>query len=278
MMFGIRRNAGWNNYVEQVLTYLKTDRANKDRIKADLLDSLESRRMSGDERGPHEMLGAPKEVASNLAMRYGAEFVDYSVNEHSVFTGANVEVRRYRFDYSIGEYRSSITIGGLPLVHIIKGKNHTVVAKGIIAIGPVAIGLVAIGGMSVGLLAVGGLSLALLVALGGLAVSGLFSLGGLSISYFLAAGGAAIAYRLALGGFAMAHDVAIGTQAIAMVAGYTAKQGEFLMDNNLFSVPLPQYARKFGEVVDYVFPNYHPFLRGVIDFLMKLMWMFPGSW
>src|SRR4029453_3417207 len=58
------------------------------------------------------------------------------------------------------EYKSSTTIGGLPLVHVCSGIDPVTmrlrVARGIIAIGNVAIGVLAIGGGAIGLLTVGG--------------------------------------------------------------------------------------------------------------------------
>jgi hypothetical protein len=61
------------------------------------------------------------------------------------------------------EYRSSLAIGGWPLLHVCAGFDPVTmrprVAKGVVAIGNMAIGVVAIAGLSCGLLAVGGLSI-----------------------------------------------------------------------------------------------------------------------
>ena len=101
------------------------------------------------------------------------------------------------------EYRSKKELFGLPLVHIINGRNFTSVegkpriAKGIIAIGPMAIGGFALGGLSIGVVGVGGLGLGL-IAIGGAAIGLLFALGGFAIG-LIAIGGAAIGYY-ALGG------------------------------------------------------------------------------
>src|SRR5258708_5306406 len=50
------------------------------------------------------------------------------------------------------EYKSSVTIGGWPLVHVCSGFDPATmrlrVAKGVIAIGNVAVGVLAIGGLS----------------------------------------------------------------------------------------------------------------------------------
>ena len=94
------------------------------------------------------------------------------------------------------EYRSSATLFGLPLVHVVLGwavdptTARLRVAKGIIAVGHVALGVVALGGLAVGGVAIGGLALGLALALGGCAVGAGLSLGGLAVGYY-ALGGAA---------------------------------------------------------------------------------------
>lgn len=101
-------------------------------------------------------------------------------------------------------YSSEKKFMGLPLIAVALGPDADTgkpygVARGIIAVGDVAIGGLAVGGMSLGVLAIGGLS-AGLFCLGGLAV-GLVGLGGLAIGG-LALGGLAIGYQ-ALGGLAI---------------------------------------------------------------------------
>lgn len=87
------------------------------------------------------------------------------------------------------EYRSKRTLFGLPLVHICLGNGKLCTAKGILAIGNIALGVFALGGLSAGLFSIGGISLGLLFSLGGLSMGGL-TLGGVSVGLF------------ALGGFA----------------------------------------------------------------------------
>src|SRR3954467_4795628 len=71
------------------------------------------------------------------------------------------------------EYRSATQLGGWPLVHIAPGIDPTTRrkrgAKGIIAIGDVAVGVLAIGGVAAGAIAIGGGALGL-IALGGGAI------------------------------------------------------------------------------------------------------------
>lgn len=105
------------------------------------------------------------------------------------------------------EYRSERQLFGLPLLHIISGSRIDPatgglrVAKGIIAIGPMAVGGLALGGMSVGILSFGGVSLGL-IALGGAALGLLLAVGGGAIG-FVALGGGVIGYY-ALGGGGLA--------------------------------------------------------------------------
>lgn len=124
------------------------------------------------------------------------------------------------------EYKSKTTWFGVPLIHINVGRG-IYVAKGIIAIGNIAIGavslgLVALGGLSLGvltagLISLGALAMAVLMAVGGVAAGfvaaggaavGVLAFGGLSIGVY-AFGGLAIASRIAIGGYASGH-IAIG--------------------------------------------------------------------
>ena len=116
-------------------------------------------------------------------------------------------------------YRSEIVLFGLPLLHIAlgpDGEERYGKARGIIAIGDVAVGWLALGGRALGLIAVGGVC-AGLFAVGGLSL-GVLALGGLAIGG-LAAGGGAIGI-LAEGGGAVGA-VAQGGGA----AGYYARGG-----------------------------------------------------
>ena len=104
------------------------------------------------------------------------------------------------------EYRSRQKLFGLPLVHIARGFDPQTGrprgAKGIFAIGNIAIGVFALGGLAVGGVAFGGLSLGL-CALGGIAIGGV-SLGGMALALYLAAGGMAVSLQYAIGGMALA--------------------------------------------------------------------------
>jgi hypothetical protein len=116
--------------------------------------------------------------------------------------------------YAGFEYRSSVELLGLPLIHIAQGFDPLTrrkrVAKGIIAIGDIAVGVVAIGGVSFGGLCLGGVSLGV-ASLGGVAVGLYIALGGLAVGY-AAIGGLAIGYY-SLGGLALGpHPIGPGFQ------------------------------------------------------------------
>jgi hypothetical protein len=115
---------------------------------------------------------------------------------------------RYVYGYGPGfDYKSSITVGGWPLVHVCAGIDPDTmrprIAKGVIAIGNISIGIVAIGGLACGLITVGGASLGLLLAIGGAALGAGLSIGGLAVGS-IAIGGAAIGFQYAIGGVAIA--------------------------------------------------------------------------
>lgn len=134
-----------------------------------------------------------------IKCRYCGEFLDGRAR--------NIGPAFYAFGYPNFEYRSSVEIFGLPLVHIAQGIDPQTgmprVARGIIAIGSLAIGVLAIGGVALGVFALGGLTLGL-VALGGIAVGIAAAFGGLAVGGYLAMGGAALSLMYALGGLALA--------------------------------------------------------------------------
>ena len=133
-------------------------------------------------------------------------------------------------------YRSELSLFGLPLIHVATGTSEggrykRGVARGMIAVGDVAFGVVAVGGLAVGGIAIGGLSLGV-AALGGLALGGL-ALGGAAIGLW-ACGGMAVALYAALGGMAIAGDYAQGGVAVALHANDAAAK-EFLESNGFMA-------------------------------------------
>lgn len=129
------------------------------------------------------------------------------------------------------EYKSSITINQIPLVHINFGRGKRV-AKGIIAIGNIAIGVFSAGGVALGIFSLGGIATGLLAIAG--ASLGVLSLGGLAIGY-MALGGLAVGIY-AFGGLAIGLKFAMGGLAIGNVAvGSVAKGSHALISNGLSS-------------------------------------------
>ena len=121
------------------------------------------------------------------------------------------------------EYKSSLTVFGIPLIHIHFGRKKAI-AKGIIAIGNVAIGVFSLGGLSVGLISLGGLALGGLV-FGGIA-AGLFAIGGVALG-IIALGGAAIGIY-SCGGYAYGKIFAIGGMAQGQIAIGDIAKGQYV--------------------------------------------------
>lgn len=139
------------------------------------------------------------------------------------------------------EYRSRITLLGLPLVHWKSfGKIHRPGEKnppavgwiacgerayGILyATGGVAVGGISNGGLAIGILAFGGASIGLL-SFGGITI-GTIALGGLAIGY-VASGGMALGWHAALGGMVAAHDLAFGGGALGSHVNDAVARGFF---------------------------------------------------
>jgi RNA polymerase sigma factor (sigma-70 family) len=142
------------------------------------------------------------------------------------------------------EYRSKLTLFGLPLVHIRIGDRFSLLKKpvtawiavankavgGLFAFGAMAIAPLSIGGLSIGFLSLGGLSIGIF-ALGAVALGVWALFGGLVIGW-QAVGCFAFAWKAAAGDFALAHDFALGRIACAAQANNDiAKQ---FIEPNLF--------------------------------------------
>jgi hypothetical protein len=111
------------------------------------------------------------------------------------------------------EYRSTAAIGSWPLLHVCLGVDPITmrprVAKGIVAIGNMAVGLVAIAGLSFGVVTLGGVSVGMVFALGGVSLGLGLSAGGVAIGLF-AVGGVAVGFAHAIGGLALAPSIIDG--------------------------------------------------------------------
>jgi RNA polymerase sigma factor (sigma-70 family) len=134
------------------------------------------------------------------------------------------------------EYRSKLTLFGLPLVHIrLRGGLERGPVKAWIAAGDAAIGVlfacgavaiapVSFGGITVGLLTFGGFAVGL-VTLGGFSL-GPWAIGAMAVGW-QAYGACAIAWLGAQGGVAVAHDFATGVVALARHANDAAAEAFF---------------------------------------------------
>ncbi len=129
------------------------------------------------------------------------------------------------------EYRSQRKLFGLPLLHIVLGPaldpstGRLRVAKGVIAIGGIAVGLLSLGGLSVGLISIGGLAVGLAAA-GGCALGLCFAVGGMAIG-FVAIGGGALGYY-AFGGVALGKHVISGMHRSLAAIEFFSKWFPFL--------------------------------------------------
>ena len=133
-----------------------------------------------------------------------------TIQAERVWVTRHGQTRRQRWEY---EYISKTMVGKLPLVHIHTGSGLCR-AKGVIAIGNVAVGFLSVGIFSLGLLSVGVLSVGL-IAIAVLAL-GLIALGNIGIGLFAAG-------NLVLGLFAIGNlargTIAIGNAAFGEMVG-----------------------------------------------------------
>jgi hypothetical protein len=168
-------------YIKAVLREMHTNKRNKQRIKEDLSMRIDDMLEHDLYCNIEEEMGKPEDLAIELMQ-------GFDENYEATFVSAG---------WKPFEYKSKVTLFGLPLVHIKTGGRYgTSVAKGVIAIGDVAMGVVSVGGVSIGLLSLGGVSIGLL-SLGGVALGGL-TLGGVAIGLY-ALGGVSIGILQALG-------------------------------------------------------------------------------
>lgn len=117
---------------------------------------------------------------------------------------------RFPFGARTMEYKSKRTLFGLPLVHIVYGPawmNGFRPAKGIIAIGNIAVGVIAIGGFAAGIFSLAGIGFGLF-CFAGIALGIGVGIGGIATGY-LAVGGMAIGVY-AVGGMAIGTHTLLG--------------------------------------------------------------------
>ncbi|BCG59027.1 hypothetical protein [Paenibacillus sp. URB8-2] len=213
-------------YISEVIAGIDADPVTKQRIAEDLLTTLTERAERSSVGQVLAQSGAPEEMARDyMNGLYGPEAsTGYSDNQ-APYHGYGKDAADYY------EYKSSLTVLDLPLVHIKFRRRGwffggaPAVAKGIIAIGDVALGAFAVGGIAAGGISIGGLSAGLL-ALGGAAL-GAVAAGGAAAGV-LAFGGVAVG-AVALGGLAIGK-IAIGGSAFGSYTISAADTGTFSLE------------------------------------------------
>jgi hypothetical protein len=140
------------------------------------------------------------------------------------------------------EYRSKLSLLGLPLVHfrirggLDRGPVKAWIAGGdsaigvIFAFGGMAVAPISFGGFAVGLLTIGGFAVGL-VPFGGFSF-GPWALGGMAVG-LQAFGGCAVGWSAAEGGVAVARDFAVGVVALARHANDAAAE-TFIRNSTFF--------------------------------------------
>src|SRR5437016_3508457 len=143
-----------------------------------------------------------EEVVRNMLL----ENVDYKIRETRLGVWRSF---LYPNGQLFEEFTSHRRLFGLPWLHFTRGKcpetGKRVVARGVIAVGRMAVGIVALGQAAVGFLAIGQLALGVLLGLGQ-ATTGLFAVGQLAVAAIFGAGQAATGY-VAIGQFGFGRYV-----------------------------------------------------------------------
>lgn len=184
----------------------------------------------------------------------------------------NESNKNYHYNnYSNYEYKSKLSIFGIPLIHVHFGRGLTKatgiiaignIARGIFCLGGVSIGIISLGGVSLSIIGFGGLVLSLLIGFGGVVVSP-FALGGIAIGYF-AAGGLSVGVY-AYGGLAIGSELAYGGYASARVAIYDSgisgfevisQQGTSIVESD-----------QIIQTIQSLIPNIPNFIIGLLKFI-----------
>lgn len=126
------------------------------------------------------------------------------------------------------EYRSARTIFGVPLVHVNFRQQgmRLAVARGVIAIGNIAVGGIAIGAFSVGAISIGAIGVGLLAI--GAIMFGWMAWAAIAVGVF--AMGAVAIGQYAAGATAIGREAAVGLAAIGRAAAGLSVEGESAME------------------------------------------------
>lgn len=196
---------------------------------------------------------------------------DVALNETKQEPFPTIEKKRR---FVNGEYKSTKTWRGVPVVHInLRGKAKGVVAVGLIAKGFVSVGLLSVGLLSVGVLALGLIAIGGALAVGGFAsaavaagivacggvAAGVFSFGGASFGW-LSFGGASIG-KYAFGGYA-SGDIAVGGTANGIVAFGDKVSGKITFSGAV-------HAWEFKAAIERHLPNTPKFIVDLFSWLAE---------
>ncbi len=164
------------------------------------------------------------------------------------------------------EYKSRITIRGVPLIHVNYGfgdyRARGVVAvgnmsTGVLSVGIIAKGIISVGIISLGLVGIGILSLAVFAV--GCVAAGIISVAGIAIGV-MTLGGLALGI-VSIGGCALGSHVSVGGVAIAPIAvGFIVNGEDTIVLQNLQEVSLVT-GEKLNELINGRFPELPFFLR-----------------
>lgn len=230
-------NRDFVKYANKVTRFIGVNKKLSNKIKEDILITLENKAEELYVNDPYELMGDPRTLAEEFRKNMNLPYKDYY------------------------EYISDKEIFGIPLIHINNKRNG--VAKGIIAVGAFSIGVFCFGGFSIGIFCFGGFSLGLLLSIGGLSIAPLgVAIGGLAIGYSFALGGAAYAKSLAIGGYANG-DIAIGDQVKATIGIYkTSGRGEQIFD-------FYKDKEKIIPTLKQIYPNLSKIKLWIIEIILK---------
>lgn len=231
-------------YINEIVQRSCLPTAERRRLKAD----LESEINAAIERGEYieqiiERMGDPDKIAAEIYENC-----------------ADSSVRPFR------EYKSEVTVFGLPLVHIIRpnyrlsvpqvrafgarginvggryGNFHELpTARGFFAFGPKAKGVFAVGNLSAGFISIGNIT------------AGFFSIGNISAGLF-SIGNIALALLLVLGNLA-AGPLAAGNLAVGYAAAGNVAVGQYAVGNEVagtFTFLITNFAAQFAEMKAYL--------------------------
>lgn len=231
-------------YIKEVLDNIVAEEKMKNRIESDLVTHLNEASQTENIDDVLSKMGDPKDVAKefmNTMYEDKSEIIETFIKER---TGKNMQFN------SFYEYKSGISLFGLPLVHIKFNRfgGKPCLAKGIIAIGNFSVGVVSISSIPLGIISIGGAPIGIF-SFGGLAIGLLLAIGGLSIGT-MAIGGLAIGLG-AIGGFAIGK-IAVGGYASGIVAIGREAVGEYALNTNHIGPDISDVVYSF---IKSAFPN-----------------------